>query len=263
MWCWTLRAQVTQLRCHQQLESSQCLSSRAYLSGIWCLLSWLAHPLREKKIHSVHYSDRVLTGPHSLEHTCIFLTFFFNSPLHIRILYPKSVRSPVGLMFHPEPLVLAQILLKMYFLWALAAPPEVWLYQKAFRSERHCWRTALPSGIKNLSPATCKLSIYLLYFLDQKVSCLFSAGVEITEMLPSALLSYPCGVFLSWEYGTFLCSRSNAWKDCFGLWVFHWEVRRNDDGKNLGFWGKQSELCHLQAVWVWKSGIYHWSWLGR
>lgn len=124
-----------------------------------------------------------------------FSDLFFNSPLHIRILSPKSVRSPVGLMFHPEPLVLAQILLKMYFLWALAAPPEVWLYQKAFRSERHCWRTALPSGIKNLSPATCKLSIYLLYFWTKRF--LVSFLPEWRSQKCCLLLYFPIPVVFS------------------------------------------------------------------
>lgn len=124
-----------------------------------------------------------------------FSDLFFNSPLHVRILSPKSVRSPVGLMFHPEPLVLAQILLKMYFLWALAAPPEVWLYQKAFRSERHCWRTALPSGIKNLSPATCKLSIYLLYFWTKRF--LVSFLPEWRSQKCCLLLYFPIPVVFS------------------------------------------------------------------
>ena len=76
MWYWTSHAQVKQLRCHRRLESSQCLVTWACLSGIWCPLTWLDHPLREgKKIHS-NYSDRVLTGPHSLEYiyVCVVVT---------------------------------------------------------------------------------------------------------------------------------------------------------------------------------------------
>lgn len=155
------------------------------------------------------------------------------------------MRSLVGLTFHFEPLVLAQSLLKMYFLWALTTPVEVWIHRRVLRAERHFWRTTVPSGIKYLSPATCKLFIYLLYFLDQKVSCLISTKEEITEKLPSALLSYPFGLFLSQEYGTFLCPHSNTGKDCFDLSVFHWKEMWNDDGKSLRFWGKQNGLCKL------------------
>lgn len=155
------------------------------------------------------------------------------------------MRSLVGLTFHFEPLVLAPSLLKMCFLWALATPVEVWIHRRVLRAERHFWRTTIPSGIKYLSPATCKLFIYLLYLLDQKVSCLVSAKVEITEKLPSTLLSYPFGLFLSQEYGTFLCLHSNTGKDCFDLSVFHWKEMWSDDGKSLRFWGKQNGLCKL------------------
>lgn len=179
----------------------------------------------------------------------MFLASFY-SLFHIRTLSPLECVVPCGSYIPFSTFHVGTVLIKNVFFLSLGHTAEMWIYERAFRAERHFWRPTVPSDIKYLSATMCKLFICLLYLLDQKISCLSFAKVDTTEKSPFYLPLLPVQFSCPGNMVHYSAC-SNTWKDCYGLWVFHWEEMWNNDGKSLRFWGKNGsaacELCSLSG----------------